>query len=716
MGNIGINSNQRMPVSKPSIVRLKMNRGVDNGAGTMPSVQFGKTPGDCTLAVKSFSAYNLSKPAPNGTQPPATLAANLPKFGGLNAAGGGQLGNKAVFNLYEMVSLMITLSNSLTRTFREQMAARVVGEISKLHDEARTLTNAAYTARTMGITSAAVGGAMAFASLGGTVATGVASKNAKATTGIDTASKALDKANDKLKPLREFSKAQSDLNSRSSKSLDDTLSKTFNGEEILSKSDDPAAEVTTQLEQKTRDIRTFEDNKQTIAKLKGKLKADEELKAQKPAAPKEKIEVKEEPKKVENQEIKEEPKKDEIKPEEIKKEESQEIKDEIKKDENQEIKKEENQEIGEKKELDDLDKSEKNEDNNINNINNINNENNKDNNINNINNEQKDLEKSAVEPKSEIKNEGEIKNEIKSESEIKNNEGSGDDKFEEFKEDPDPDGVNKEGGDLKVKEKKPKVKEKKSKKEVKGAGKNQRELTKEEIDEINDNIKMLDRQNKELDAKHGIIGKYCKEGEDGNLIGSPSAAYKEELHARFNGSYEGQNGGEQQIRLDDDAPKSFESNLEGNKGLKNHPIDRLLVKRAGARWLKRQDAILDGGITRAEVKARGAKSDIVGLQELFKQKVEGSRAFIFTQMVSGLGQGLAPMLQLLTGGAGVNEFANARTKDLQAGERADSYNASEMQTMKDSLKGIVDGANQVISTAVSSYAQFQNTVNSNFRI
>ena len=546
MGNIGIN-NQYTPVSKPSIVRLKMNNGVDNGAGIPPSVQFGTTEGGSSLTAKPFLTYNLPKPKdPNlGAQPPS--GPRLGSFGGLNAANGGQLGNKAVFNLYEMVSLMITLSNSLNRTFREQMAARVVGEISKLHDEARTLTNAAYTARTMGIVSAAVGGSMGFVSLGGTIATGVAAKGASAASGLDAATKNLDSASLKMKPLQDFKELQGDLNPRSSAALDETLKKTFTGNEGPLQEGDIAAH----LEQKTKDIRAFEDNKKTIGELEGKLDSDTKLKEQ--AAP--------------------------------------------------------NKGGGEEEIV-------------------------KNNNINNENNVQDN-------PGNEVKNE-------------------------------EPPG-----------------------------------LSKEERAQIKKDIESLKQTNERLDKKYNISDNYGVE--------NPTKKYGEKLHNRFNGEY----GENDLIEINDNneiLPKGFNAEVDGAESLKYHPFDRKAVKEAGAKWLERQDAILRGGSEQVEQNYSNAKTAVGVAQNIQKTMMEGSKAFGFTQAAAGMGQGLIPVLQLLSGGAGVNELANAQTKDLQAGERADNYNAGEMQAMKDGLKGIVDGALQVMSTAVSSYAQFQNTVNSNFRV
>lgn len=646
MGNIGIN-NQYTPVSKPSIVRLKMNNGVDNGAGIPPSVQFGKTERGCSLTAKPFTTYNLPKPkGPTLGAPPSGPNLGAPpsgprfgSFGGLNAANGGQLGNKAVFNLYEMVSLMITLSNSLNRTFREQMAARVVGEISKLHDEARTLTNAAYTARTMGIVSAAVGGTMGFVSLGGTIATGVAAKGASAASGLDAATKNLDGANLKMKPLQDFKELQGDLNSRSSEVLDQMLEKTFTGNEGSLQEGD----IATQLEQKTKDIRAFEDNEKTIGELKGRLDADDALKKglDKPEQLGDKVENK-------VAEVKEEVKEEEI----------------IRNNEN---------------------------------------------NIDNVNNKKEELiPEENNEVKAQVKAQGEAQGEVQGEA---------------------PQG-----------------------------------LTQEERDQISKDIKSLEQKNAELDKKHGIRENYCKD-KDGQPI-SPSEKYGKELHDRFEGNYKeakpqevkpqeakpkdvkprddeskvemaenpldssmlGENEIEDEAinpfkdkgKLEpgdgDAVRKGFDSEVDGAESLKYHPFDRKAVKEAGAKWLERQDAILRGGSEQVEQNYSNAKTALGVAQNIYKTMMEGSKAFGFTQAVSGMGQGLIPVLQLLTGGAGVNELANAQTKDLQAGERADNYNAGEMQAMKDGLKGIVDGALQVMSTAVSSYAQFQNTVNSNFRV
>ena len=545
MGNIGIN-NQYTPVAKPSIVRLKMNNGVDNGAGIPPSVQFGKAEGGRSPVLKAFTTYNLPKPGEVRGTSPDLSGSRLGSIGGLNAANGGQLGNKAVFNLYEMVSLMITLGNSLTKTFREQMAARVVGEISKLHDEARTLTNAAYTARTMGIVSAAAGGTLGTLSLGGTLATGVAAKSASAASGLDSASKALDKANLEMKPLQDFSKAQECLNDRGADVLNRALEKTFTGQE----GELPKADIATELEQKTKGILAFEDNEKTIGELKSKLEAGAELKQNAP--------------------------------------------------------------------------------------------NNNENNINNVNNES---------------------------VEIKNEELPG--------------------------------------------------LTPEERAKIEKDIKSLKQKNAELDNNYDISKKYCKKVGEGGKELRPSEVYRQELHDRFEGKYRENadlDGDEVVPNGDFDIkPDGFDSKVDGEASLKGHPFDRKAVKEAGAKWLERQDAILDGSSEQTARDYSNAKMAFGRAQDIYKFKMENSRAFSFTQAVSGMGQGLIPVLQLLTGGAGVNELANARTKDLQAGERADSYNAGEMQAMKDGLKGIVDGALQVMSTAVSSYAQFQNTVNSNFR-
>ena len=546
MGNIGIN-NQYTAVSKPSVVRLKMSRGVDNGAGAAPSVQFGTTEGGCPVGMKPFTAYDLPKPAQGGQQTAGMPGADLAKFGGLNAAGGVQLGNKAVFNLYEMVSLMITLGNSLNKTFREQMAARVVGEISKLHDEARTLTNAAHTARTMGIASAAAGGVMGAMSLGGTLATGAAAKDAKAASGIDAASSALEKANLDMKPLQDFTTAQGGLGSGNAEKLNQMFSDMFSDSEGLKMADEAAVDIPAQLEQKTRDILAFEDNEKTIGELERKLKADDALKGAS----------------------------------------------------------------------------------NKNNINNVN------------NNEQ-----------------------------------------------PVPG-------------------------EQKG-------LSNAEREQISKDIESLKGKNDKLDEKYGIRKHYCnKVAEGGNDdVLRPSEVYRQELHERFEGAYRKADPNDDMIVLngEDLKPKGFASAVDGEKSLRMHPFNRRAIKEAGAKWLKRQDAILSGGTEQVERNYSSAKMAFGSAQDVFKFKMENSRAVSFTQSVSGMGQGMVPVLQLLSGGAGVNELANAETKDLQAGERADSYNAGEMQAMKDGLKGIVDGALQVMSTAVSSYAQFQNTVNSNFRV
>ena len=678
MGNIGINANQHMPVSKPSIVRLKMNRGVDNGAGTAPSVQFGKTPGDCTPVVKSFSAYNLSKPAPNVPQPPTTLGANLPKFGGLNAAGGGQLGNKAVFNLYEMVSLMITLSNSLNRTFREQMAARVVGEISKLHDEARTLTNAAYTARTMGIASAAAGGAMAFASLGGTFATGFASKNAKTASGLDVANKAFEKAKTEMKPLQGFVKAQGDIGAKHLGELDKTLGKTFGGNKIPMIKGNPKADIATRLEQKTMDIREYADNKKAIADLQGKLKADGDLKAQKqPAAPdlkEKKVEIKNEneikndenninninndkiEKKQDNEGIKEIDDKENIEKNEVQKEDKNEA---LKEDKGEALKEDKGkvQKEGENQpeELSDERRA-----------------------------EIKDQIKELTERNKELDAKYNIEDTYCKNGEtdpIKAYRQELHDRFEgKFKEeDPAKGGVKK----VEPKEdaiKKEDLKEDKIEKEGDPLDSFMSEEPEEENEiklEDEDKIKLEDEGKIKPEAKKGKIKPDAKKGEP--------------------------------------KPKGFNAEVDGEKGLNWHPLERRAMKNAGAKWLERQDALLDGGTQKTEMKFAGAQKAVKNALNVYRYKMENSKAAIFTQTMSSFGQGLAPMLQLLSGGAGVNELANAQTKDLQAGERADSYNASEMQTMKDSLKGIVDGALQVMSTAVSSFAQFQSTVNSNFR-
>ena len=751
MGNVGFN-NYTTPVSKPSIVRLKMNGGVENGAGTVPTVQIGRAQKGCSLAMRSFPSYDVPKPSHNAMQPTITSGARLATFGGLNAADGSQLGNKTVFNLYEVVSLMITLSNDLNKSYREQMAARVVGEISKLNDEARTLTNAAQTSRATGIASAAAGFAMAGLSVGGTFATAGVAKGAKVTSGLDSAMTNFKAANADMKGLQGFANAKEAIKTSDVNKFDTALKDTFaKGKGFENVTTD---NVESALEQKTKDIRKFADNGKSIVEMKNQLAADKKL--QKPAEP---IENKAENKvqgKTDEQIKKEEmdpnksmvdkrkmsldksldkqgdldkgmiqddnksmlekdevgldksmDKKEEIKSEEVK---GEEVKNEGKADEKKPMSKEVRQRLEDKiKRL--------------------------------------ELENDELDAKYDIRNQyGDVvdgkdpvsayKNELHARFEGKpvKSESTNDEKlvFDESEEV----GVN---VDHEVE-----IDEKKFDEEIQREFAAQDKIAAQEkaqteeiysdlsgyMDEkdfhygsnaevqLHDQSKGVDVQPKlddvqpNADAVQPKVEPLSKN--DVSRLDLPDGDFIE-VHGESGVSNPQDNVEIQGLVNEMDKPqgKSFSANVKDDKSIGSRSQKKM--NEAGAKWLERQDALLKGDSDDIENQFGQAKQSLSAAQQTYRTLIEDSKAYQFSQVVGSLAQGLTPVLQLLTSGAGVNELANARTKELQAGERADSYNASEMQALKDGLKGIVDAALQVISATVSSGAQFWNVATSNFR-
>ena len=774
MGNIGINTQRHTPVSRPSVVRLMMNGGVENGAGTTPALQVGQHQKGSSLTMRSFSMYNLAKPEQNGMQPTVTSGARLATFGGLNAANGAQLGNKAVFNLYEMVALMITLSNDLNKTYREQMAARVVGEISKLHDEARTLTNAATTTRTMGIASAAAGVAVAAVSVGSTFAMAGTAKSAKAASGVDVAMAEFKSAQNDVKDLQGLTKAKDSLSSETAEQFDDILRETFGkdnkGNDLKEFEGIPKGEFEKALEQKTTDILKFQDNKKEIESLNKELGVGEELQQQQQQQVNQDAEIKEVDKEedhdaarfIDEEELEQldnNGDKDEIKADD-KVAENKENKDEVKADKDEEIK-ENKDEI--KADKDEEIKENKDE----------------------VKDEEKKPE-AKEEPKesmTEIERQKKVarrdrlvqeNKELDAKYDITNKYGKDDPAkayqdelhamFEgkEFKpvgeeaKQPVADKVVDKPLEQELDDLKDVKKDFSGEKQVDEDFENKLEaaLKKDDVankagDESKEEIKIHEK--KDAENVVGDEGNKLKQDEDGNPLDLSTMEDEpvDKVEAKYIGSKEEDvsefrnqikeakakdnaelqdlvNDIEEPVEIDvgKEQPKadvgrgrpkaSFAKRVENQKSMW-HPRDRRALKNAGSKWLQRQDGLLRGNVRGRENKFTMARDNLKTAEELYRTQLEGSNAYVFSQVMGTVGQGLAPVLQLLTSGAGVNELASAETKSLQADERADSYNASEMQSLRDGLKGIVDGALQMASTAVSSYAQFQNTVNANFR-
>lgn len=119
-----------------------------------------------------------------------------------------------------------------------------------------------------------------------------------------------------------------------------------------------------------------------------------------------------------------------------------------------------------------------------------------------------------------------------------------------------------------------------------------------------------------------------------------------------------------------------------------------------------------GDLSRDVLTARKSMEDANGLVQLNDHVM---RANMVAQTIGGFTQAFLPVMNMFYGGMGIRESAEAVSKGLQAGQRADSFNAKEFDSLIAAARDIVRSTIEMLSAIVNSNNQVMSTIAANYK-
>lgn len=119
-----------------------------------------------------------------------------------------------------------------------------------------------------------------------------------------------------------------------------------------------------------------------------------------------------------------------------------------------------------------------------------------------------------------------------------------------------------------------------------------------------------------------------------------------------------------------------------------------------------------GDLSRDVMTARKTMEDANGMVQMDDSVM---RANMYAQVLGGFTQAFLPVMNMFYGGMGIRETAEAVSKELQAGQRADSFNAKEFDALIASARDIVRSTIEMLSAIVNSNNQVMSTIAANYK-